>query len=178
MSSKYGGISLRAPVLSPHIQTNGHPWGQEPLRVQAQPLASRLTLFTSLAGLGVPPYLFLLRTVLTFLYVHCAFIYLLVVILGLDCCTRTLSRCQERRRPFSGCAQASHCRGFSCCRAWTPELGLSSCGVWSYLLRGMWDLSGPGIEPVSLVLQGRFLTTGAPRKSHTMHLNINQSERK
>ena len=178
MSSKYGGISLRAPVLSPHIQTNGHPWGQEPLRVQAQPLASRLTLFTSLAGLGVPPYLFLLRTVLTFLYVHCAFIYLLVAILGLDCCVGTLCRCRQRRLAFSGCAQASHCSGSSCCRAWTPELGLSSCGAWSYLLRGMWDLSRPGIEPVSLALQGRFLTTGAPRKSHTMHLNINQSERK
>ena len=142
MSSKYGGISLRAPVLSPHIQTNGHPWGQEPLRVQAQPLASRLTLFTSLAGLGVPPYLFLLRTVLTFLYVHCAFIYLLVAILGLDCCMGTLCRCRQRRLAFSGCAQASHCSGSSCCRAralGTRALvvsahGLSSCSSWALKL--------------------------------------------
>ena len=28
----------------------------------------------------------------------------------------------------------------------------------------MWDLPGPGIEPVSLALQGRFLTTGPPQK--------------
>ena len=90
----------------------------------------------------------------------------------------TLSRCRQRRPPFSGWAQAPHCSGYSCCRAWAPELALSSCGVWSYLLRGMWGLSGPGIELMSLVLQGRFLTTGPPRNSHTMHLNINQSERK
>ena len=28
----------------------------------------------------------------------------------------------------------------------------------------MWDLPEPGIEPVSLALQGRFLTTGLPGK--------------
>ena len=32
---------------------------------------------------------------------------------------------------------------------------------------GMWALSGPGIEPVSPALAGRFLTTGPPGKSHT-----------
>ena len=29
----------------------------------------------------------------------------------------------------------------------------------------MWDLSGPGIEPVSPALAGGFLTTGPPGKS-------------
>ena len=28
----------------------------------------------------------------------------------------------------------------------------------------MWDLSGPGIEPVSPALHGGFLTTGSPGK--------------
>ena len=61
----------------------------------------------------------------------------------------------------------SYCGGFSCsgagvlgCRA--HECGLSSCsfralehrfntcGAQAYLLYGMWDLPGPGIEPVSL----------------------------
>ena len=28
----------------------------------------------------------------------------------------------------------------------------------------MWDPPGPGIKPVSLVLQGKFLTTGPPGK--------------
>ena len=31
--------------------------------------------------------------------------------------------------------------------------------------RGMWDLPGLGIEPVSPVLAGRFFTTGPPGKS-------------
>ena len=31
--------------------------------------------------------------------------------------------------------------------------------------RGMWNLPGPGTEPVAPVLAGRFLTTGPPEKS-------------
>ena len=33
------------------------------------------------------------------------------------------------------------------------------------MLRGMWDLPGPGIEPVSPALAGGFLTTEPPEKS-------------
>jgi len=29
---------------------------------------------------------------------------------------------------------------------------------------GMWDILGSGMEPVSLALQGKFLTTGLPGK--------------
>ena len=32
----------------------------------------------------------------------------------------------------------------------------------------MWDLPRPGIEPVSLVLTGRVLTTGPPGKSQVI----------
>ena len=32
------------------------------------------------------------------------------------------------------------------------------------LLRGMWDIPGPGLEPVSPALAGRFLTTAPPGK--------------
>ena len=38
--------------------------------------------------------------------------------------------------------------------------GLSSSGSWAQLLHGRWDLPRPGVEPTSLVLAGRFLTTG------------------
>ena len=82
-------------------------------------------------------------------------------------------------------AQASHCNGFSCCRAralgtwasvavarglsscgsWTVEHRLSSCGAWAQLLHGMWDLPRPGLEPVSPALTGGFLTTAPPGKS-------------
>ena len=34
------------------------------------------------------------------------------------------------------------------------------------LLHGLWDLPGPGIEPVSPALQDRFLTTEPPGKPH------------
>ena len=68
--------------------------------------------------------------------------------------------------------RASRGSGFSCCRARVPERRLSSCGAQlsscgarAYLPRGMWDLPGPGIEPVSPAVAGRLLTTGPPRMS-------------
>ena len=44
------------------------------------------------------------------------------------------------------------------------HVGFSSCGTWAELLRGMWDLPGPGIEPVSPALAGGVLTTAPPGK--------------
>ena len=38
--------------------------------------------------------------------------------------------------------------GFSSCGSWALESRLSSCGTQAYLLRGMWDLPGPGLEPI------------------------------
>ena len=43
--------------------------------------------------------------------------------------------------------------------------GFSSCGARAQLLHGMWDLPGPGLEPMSLPLAGRCLTTAPPGKS-------------
>ena len=46
--------------------------------------------------------------------------------------------------------------------------GLSSCSPQALeqanLLHSMWDLSGPGVEPVSPALAGRFFTTEPPGK--------------
>ena len=42
--------------------------------------------------------------------------------------------------------------------------GPSSCGSRAQLLRGMWDLPRPGLEPVSPALAGRFSTTAPPGK--------------
>ena len=81
-------------------------------------------------------------------------------------------------------AQASHCGGFSCCAARAlgaqasvvvarglsscgsraVESRLSSCGARAQLLRSMWDLPGPGLEPVSPALAGGFLATAPPGK--------------
>ena len=41
---------------------------------------------------------------------------------------------------------------------------LSNCGSWAQLLRGMWDLPRPGLEPVSPALAGRSSTTEPPGK--------------
>ena len=41
---------------------------------------------------------------------------------------------------------------------------LSNCGLRAQLLRGMWDLPGPGLEPVSPALAGGFSTTAPPGK--------------
>ena len=44
---------------------------------------------------------------------------------------------------------------------------LSSCGSQAQLLRGMWDLPRPGLEPVSPALAGRLSTTAPPGKPTT-----------
>ena len=43
---------------------------------------------------------------------------------------------------------------------------LSSCGSRAQLLRGMWDLPRPGLEPVSPALAGRLSTTAPPGKPY------------
>ena len=40
------------------------------------------------------------------------------------------------------------------------------------LLRGMWDLPGPGIEPMSPALTGGFLTAMPPGKSSLWFLDL------
>ena len=56
--------------------------------------------------------------------------------------------------------------GLSNCGLRALERRLSSCGTQAQLLRGMWDLPGPGLKPVSPALAGGLLTTapsGQPR---------------
>ena len=48
---------------------------------------------------------------------------------------------------------------------------LSSCGSRAQLLRGMWDLPRPGVEPVSPALAGRFSTTAPPGKPRLQFYN-------
>ena len=70
----------------------------------------------------------------------------------------------------SGCYSSLQCAGFS--SRWLLLLrstgskcvGFSGCGARALLLRGMWDLTGPGLEPVSPALAGGFLTTAPPGK--------------
>ena len=50
--------------------------------------------------------------------------------------------------------------------SWTQEHRLSGCGTQALVAPDMWDLRRPGIKPVSLALQGRFLITGPQGKPH------------
>ena len=52
--------------------------------------------------------------------------------------------------------------GFSSCILWALERRLSSYEAQPWLPRGMWNPPGAGIKTVSLVLAGKFLTTGPP----------------
>ena len=77
---------------------------------------------------------------------------------------------------FSSCGWwASHCGGFSCCRA--QALGCIDTVAVAYKLispvAGGILVPQPRIEPVSPALGGGFLTTGAPGKTpHTYILKM------
>ena len=69
----------------------------------------------------------------------------------------------------SGGHSSSRCAGLSLSRPLVAEHRLqthrlSSCGSQAQLLRGMWDLPRPGLEPVSPALAGRFSSTAPPGK--------------
>ena len=87
-----------------------------------------------------------------------------MAVLGLSFCARAFSSCGERgplfiavRGPLTVAASlvAEH-------RLQTRRL--SNCGSWAQLLRGMWDLPRPGLEPMCPALAGRFSTTAPPGK--------------
>ena len=88
-----------------------------------------------------------------------------LALLGLPCCAaKGLSLVEA-----TGATLQFRRAGFSLQRL--PLLrstGLRSCGTWAQSLPGMWDLPGPGIEPVSPALAGRFLTTGPSGKAYTI----------
>ena len=76
----------------------------------------------------------------------------------------------------SGGHSSSRCAGLSLSRPLVVEhrlqtRRLSSCGSRAQLLRGMWDLPRPGLEPVSPALAGRFSTTAPPGKPLCPFLN-------
>ena len=59
----------------------------------------------------------------------------------------------------------SHCPGFSCCGTW-------ALGAWAWLLHGMWDPPGPGLEAVSPASAGGFFTTEPPGKPLPCFLGV------
>ena len=111
------------------------------------------------------------------------FFNLLLTALGLCCCMLAFSSCGKwATLPCS--MWAPHCAGFSCCGAqalgmWAAIAATHGLSITAYKFQSpdlvvvicrlscsqKWDLPVLGMEPVSLALQGVFLTTGAPGKS-------------
>ena len=92
--------------------------------------------------------------------------------LGLRFCARAFSSCGKwgplfiaMHGPLTIAASLVGEHRLQTCR-------LSNCGSRAQLLRGMWDLPRPGLEPVSPALAGRFSTTAPPGKPMELPFNI------
>ena len=100
-----------------------------------------------------------------------------MAVLGLCFCARAFSSCGKRgplfiavRGPLTIAASlvAEH-------RLQTHRL--SNCGSRAQLLRGIWDLPRPGLEPVSPALAGRFSNHCATREALQKIFNVYALER-
>ena len=104
-----------------------------------------------------------MRRMLDWLFFFLFFFYFLfLAVLGLHFCARAFSSCSEWGPLF-----IVVCRPLTIAASLVAEhrlqiRRLSSCGSRAQLLRGMWDLPRPGLEPVSPALEGRFSTTAPP----------------
>ena len=114
--------------------------------------------------LGKAPFFSNMRQINVPVFSHLLLFYLLLflAVLGLCCFVWAFSSCGEQGL----FAWASPCRSVSC---WGAQalgcLGFSSHSSQARLLCSMWDLPGPGIEPVSPTLGGGLLSTAPPGKS-------------
>ena len=105
-------------------------------------------------------------------------IYLFLAVLGLCCCVGFSVVAASGGYSSLRCAgfslrwlllllsTGSRRAGFSSCGSRVLECRSSSCGARAQLLHGLWDLPGPGLEPMSPPLAGRFLTTVPPGKPY------------
>ena len=84
--------------------------------------------------------------------------------LGLCFCARAFSSCGERRPLFIAVRGPLTIRASLVAEHRLQTCRLSSSGSRAQLLRGMWDLPRPGLEPASPALAGRFSTTAPPGK--------------
>ena len=87
-----------------------------------------------------------------------------MAVLGLHFCVRAFSSCGKREPlfiavhgPLTIAASLVAEHRLQTCR-------LSNCDSRALLLRGMWDLPRPGLEPVSPAFAGKFSTTPPPGK--------------
>ena len=85
-------------------------------------------------------------------------------VLGLRFCARAFSSCGKRGPLFIAVHGPLAIAASLVAEHRLQTHRLSSCGSRAQLLRGMWDLPRPGLEPVSPALAGGFSTTAPPGK--------------
>ena len=86
--------------------------------------------------------------------------------LGLRFCARAFSSCGEWGPLFIAVCGPLTIAASLVAEHRLQTRRLSSCGSRAQLLRSMWDLPRPGLEPVSPALAGRFSTTAPPGKPY------------
>ena len=87
-----------------------------------------------------------------------------MAVLGLRFCVRAFSSCGKREPLFIAVHGPLTIAASLVAEHRLQTRRLSSCCSWAQLLRGMWDLPRPELEPVSSALAGRFSTTAPPGK--------------
>ena len=105
-------------------------------------------------------FFFLLKK-FTFFYL---FIYLFMTVLSLRFCARAFSSCSKWGPLFIAVRGPLTIAASLVVEHRVQTRRLSNCGSRAQLLRVMWDLPRPGLEPVSPALAGRFSTTVPPGK--------------
>ena len=103
------------------------------------------------------------------------FTYLFLAMLGLRFCARAFSSCGKRGPLFIAVHGPLTIAASLVAEHRLQTRRLSSCGSRAQLLRGMWDLPRPGLEPVSPALAGGFSTTAPPGKPLKNILLITQN---
>ena len=112
----------------------------------------------------LPTFFFFFKLLFFFFLIILYFIYIFLAVLGLRFCARAFSCCGKRGPLLIAvCGPLTIAASLVAAHRLQTRM-LSSCGSRAQLLRGMWDLPRPGLEPVSPALAGRFSTTAPPGK--------------
>ena len=95
-----------------------------------------------------------------------------MAVLGLRFCVRAFSSCGKRGPLFIAVCGPLTIAASLVAEHRLQTRRLSNCGSRAQLLRGMWDLPGPGLEPVSPALAGGLSTTAPPGKPLILFFNF------
>ena len=98
------------------------------------------------------------------------FIYLFMAVLGLRFCARAFSSCGKQGPLFIAVHGPLTIAASLVVEHRLQTRRVSNCGSRAQLLRSMWDLPRPGLEPVSPALAGRFSITAPPGKPYNLYL--------